>query len=155
MYIRKVEEKDFDSVLDLHLQLEDTEITFDSNLRARCYETEEGKDKLNKRIHNKNNIFLVAINEDEQVIGFIDGSVLEDAWWYKEKVISLDYICVDKKYRRENVATSLFQAFEEQAKQKEIKHIRVLAFVKNIPATSFYKKHGFDLYSAYYNKKIK
>ena len=46
MNIRKVNKEDFDDILNLQLQLEDTEIMFDCNLKERCYETNKGKEKL-------------------------------------------------------------------------------------------------------------
>lgn len=43
MNIRKVNKEDFDDILNLQLQLEDTEIKFDCNFKERCYETIKGK----------------------------------------------------------------------------------------------------------------
>ena len=46
MNIRKVLISDFEDILRLQLQLEDTEIVFDDNLVSHCYDTEEGRKKL-------------------------------------------------------------------------------------------------------------
>lgn len=99
MIIRKAEENDFKQVLNLQLELEDTECKFDSNLKERCYNTNEGKKKLKKRITEKNQIFLVAQNEDK-IVGFIDGKIMDEAIYHKQKVGILAHICVEKEYRK-------------------------------------------------------
>ena len=87
MKIRKVKKDDFEAILDLQLQLEDAEAVFDDNLKKHCYATEEGIKRLKKRISKRKNIFYVAV-EDNKVVGFIDGYIPEDEWWYVEKVLT-------------------------------------------------------------------
>lgn len=154
MNIRKGTMKDYDALLDLHLQLEAAEIQFDSNLVANCYSTEIGRERLKKRIRKRNSILLVCENDDGKVIGFVDGEVMNNAWWYHEKIAMLDYICVDKDYRRRGIAQMLFLEFEKKIYESGAKYIKLLAFPKNIPAVNFYKKHGLMEYSVYYQKKI-
>lgn len=155
MNIRKVKIEDFDEILKLSLVLEDAEIIFDDNLKYHCYETREGKKRLKKRISNKNNIFYVIENIDNKIIGFIDGRVSDDEWWYKEKVAYLDHLCVDEDYRKQKIATKLLNKFEIEAKKKGAKYIRILAFTNNEPAVSLYKNNNYIEYSTYYNKEIK
>ena len=154
MKIRKVIEDDYTDILKLQLQLEDVEIGFDNNLRSHCYETEKGKQKLKTRINNQNNIFYVAINDDNESIGFIDGNIPDDEWWYKDKVAYINHLCVEEKHRRLGVATKLLYCFEKTAKENGAKYIRLLAFSKNKPAITFYKNNNFMEYSTYYNKTI-
>ena len=154
MNIRKVNKGDFDDILNLQLQLEDTEIMFDCNLKERCYETNKGKEKLKNRINNEKNIFYVVVNENNKVIAFIDGNISDDEWWYKDSVAYLNHICVDESYRNRGVAKMLLKKFEETARQKGAHYVRLLAFHQNEPAISFYKNNGFAEYSTYYNKKL-
>ncbi len=154
MNIRKVNIKDFDDILNLSLQLEDTEAKFDDNLIEQCYATSRGKECLRKRIHNKKNICYVVTNENDKVIAFIDGNIPDDEWWYKDTVAYLNHICVDKYYRNQGIAKMLLNKFEMTAVEKGARQIRLLAFPQNKPAISFYTKNGFAEYSAYYNKKL-
>ena len=155
MKIRDAKKEDFDVILDLQLQLEDAEVVFDENLKKHFYDTEEGRKKLMKRITRKDNVFLVMENDDSKVIAFIDGSIPDDEWWYKEKVAYIDHLVVDKDYRKKGIATQLVNKFEELARKEGAIDIRLLAFPKNVPAVTFYNKNMFDSYSVYYNKRLK
>lgn len=154
MNIRKVSNEDFDDILNLQLKLEDIEIKFDCNLKERCYETIRGKEKLKNRINNENNIFYVAVNENNKVIAFIDGNIPNDEWWYKDSVAYLNHIYVDESYRNRGIAKMLLKQFEKTSHQKGAKYVRLLAFYQNELAISFYKNNGFAEYSTYYNKKL-
>ena len=97
---------------------------------------------------------LVYENDEGKVVGFVDGEVINKAWWYREKVAMLDYICGDEKYRRQDIAHMLFTEFENKAYNQGAKYIKLLAFPKNTPVINFYKKHGLMEYSVYYQKEI-
>ncbi len=153
MDIRKAEMKDFDAILKLQLELEDTECKFDTNLIERCYDTKVGKKKLEKKIKSKTQVFLVAKSNNE-VVGFIDGRIMDEAIWYKEKVGILEHICVGKEHRKNNVALSLMKEFELKMKTNGAKYIQILAFLNNEPAINLYKKQGYKEYSVYYSKKL-
>ena len=106
-----------------------------------------------KRIRSKSNIFFV-MEDDNKVVGFIDGNVPDDEWWYKEKVAYINHLCVDFSYRKKGIATELMAEFEKVAKELDAKNLRLLAFPNNKPAVTFYKKNGFLEYSTYYSKHI-
>ena len=154
MIIRKANINDFEDLLGLHLQIEDTEISFDSNLKPHAFDTDEGKKKIKKQIKDENYILLVCEENNNQVVGFIDGEVMEPSIVYYDKVAFLNHICVDKKYRRKGIGDLLFLAFQDEVAKQNAKYIRVLAFPKNTPAVSFYNKHNLLEYSVYYQKKI-
>ncbi len=122
MIIRKAKKNDFDSILKLQLELEDTEVKFDSNLKERCYETKDGKKKLLKRIKSKTQVFLVAESNDK-IVGFIDGRIMDKAIWYKEKVGILEHICVKQENRRTKIASSLLKEFESMLINMGAKYI--------------------------------
>lgn len=86
MIIRKAEKKDFDSILKLQFELEDTECKFDPNLIERCYGTNEGHKKLLERIKSKTQVFLVAESNNE-IVGFIDGRIMDEAYGIKRKLV--------------------------------------------------------------------
>ncbi len=59
MTIRKANINDFEGILDLHLQIEDTEIFFDSNLKPHAFATDGGKKKIKKQ---KNKLKMKTIS---------------------------------------------------------------------------------------------
>ena len=154
MDIRLVTEDDFNGILSLQLQLEATEAQFDDNLKERCYQTDRGKEKLKNRIGDSNNIFYVAVDKVGKIVGFLDGNIPNDEWWYKDTVAYLQHICVDQKCRKKGIATLLLKKFERTAKERGATYIRLLAFHNNREAISFYKKNDFIEYSTYYNKRL-
>lgn len=154
MNIRIPNIEDFDDILRLQVQLDNTELVFDTNLKDEQYSTDKGKEKLRNRINDKNIIFYVVTDESNKIIAFIDGSIPDDEWWYKEKVAYINHLCVDEKYRRQGIAKILLKEFEKVAKENDAKYIRLLAFPNNKPAISCYKNNGFSEYSTYYSKKI-
>lgn len=94
------------------------------------------------------------MGDDNKIVGFIDGNVPDDEWWYKKKVAYINHLCVASSYRKKGIATKLMVEFEKVAKELGTKYLRLLAFPNNKPAVTFYKKNGFLEYSTYYSKHI-
>ena len=152
MIIRKVTIEDYDKVVDLYKQLYDAERIFDNNLK-KSYEIDEKQEKIiKKRIKSRKEIFLVAEIENK-IVGLIDGYLI-DSIYHKEKVAYLDHLCVDKKYRNREIGTRLIKEFDNKAKKRGAKFIKLNAFENNIKAVNLYKKLGFKEYSIYYMKEI-
>ena len=88
--IRKVNIKDYNSVINLYKQLYDVEKVFDDNLIDEYKVDEKQENKIKKRIKSRKEIFLVA-EIDNKVVGLIDGYIIESLY-YKDKVSYLDHI---------------------------------------------------------------
>ena len=136
--IRKVNIKDYNSVINLYKQLYDVEKVFDDNLIDEYKVDEKQENKIKKRIKSRKEIFLVA-EIDNKVVGLIDGYIIESLY-YKNKVSYLDHICVDEKYRNNGIGTMLINEFSNFSKKKGAKFIKLNAFENNVPAINFYKK---------------
>ena len=152
MNIRKVNINDYDDVANLYTQLFDAEKGFDDNI-VDTYTIDEKVEKIiKKRIKSRKEIFLVA-EIDNKIVGLIDGYIIESIC-YKEKVAYLDHLCVDEKYRNNDIGSKLIDEFSKKVEKKGAKYIKLNAFEENIPAVSLYTKYGFEKYSIYYMKKI-
>lgn len=114
VFIRKATIDDFEPIQRLNLQIEEAEISFDSNLLEDCMLKEKGIKLLKKSLKDKKITHFVAIIDNE-IVGCIEGEVL-DAWYYKEKVGFLSHLCVDKKYRRRGIGTKLLERFTNEMK---------------------------------------
>ena len=95
----------------------------------------------------------MVAEKDNKIVGLIDGYIIASIY-YKEKISYLDHLCVDKKYRNNEIGSKLIEKFSEISKKRGAKYTKLNAFEKNIPAVSLYSKHGFESYSVYYMKKI-
>ena len=151
--VRKAKLNDFDAIFDLRKQLWKAELPFDTNLKKDYYETEEAKKELLKAIRARKNIFLVA-EENQKILGIVDGCMDSNCKYYNEKVGYLDHLCVDKNHRKQGIGKLLMDAFVEKMKEQGAKFIKINAFRKNEPAVSLYEKEGYQEYSVYYTKKI-
>lgn len=153
MIIRNVKSDDYDEILKLQLELEDVEVNFDNNLKRHCYNTKKGQEKLKKRILNKKSIFYIA-EENGEIVGFIDGYIADDEWWYEEQIAYLDHFIVKSEYRNKGIGTILLNSFEEKIKEYGITKIKLLVFQGNSNAIKFYKSNSYEDYSIYLKKEL-
>jgi mycothiol synthase len=93
---------------------------------------------------------LVTLNNEGEVIGFIQGVIKERE---SESVGYVKLLCVDSNYRRKGVATTLYSKVEEQIKNEGAKKIRVYESYPNYympgvdpfytEAICFFERNGF------------
>lgn len=82
---------------------------------------------------NKDFIFLI----NDEPIGLISFSVIYDR-------IELNYIWVDKLYRKKGIASKMI---EFMCNNDDIKNITLEVSIENKPAIELYKKYGFKIVS--------
>lgn len=151
--LRKAKKEDFDKIKKLLNQLWDTEKVFYENLKDSYYISEKTNKELLADIVSRKKIFLVAEYKNE-IIGLIDGKIIDDLEAYKEKIAYINRFVVDESYRKNGVGKLLIDEFSKIVKQKECKYLKLNAFEQNIPAIDFYKNYGFEEYSIMYMKKM-
>ncbi len=98
-----------------------------------------------ERVGNINNdvIELIAIN-NEEVVGYLNINKLYNPinniyYGY------INYVCVLKKFRRRNIATSLFKEVEDIAKREEMIYLELTSNSKRIEAHKLYTKLNFKM----------
>ena len=148
MKIRKVNIEDYLEVINLYTQLHDAEKEFDDNLVEELIIDENQEKKIKRRMKSRKEIFLVAELENK-VVGLIDGFIIDDIF-FKEKIAYLDHICVDKKFRNNEIGTKLIKEFQKQSQKKGAKFVKLNAFKKNTNAIKLYEKLGFKEHSSFY-----
>ena len=152
--IRKAKKADFDKILKLAKELHEAELPFDKNLNKNYYNNKKEIKDLKKSISSRKKVFLVA-ESDNDVIGYVNGYLIDKEEVYIQKVAYLDHLCVSEKYRKQGIGKMLIDEFTKIMKEKGVKFIKLNAFENNIPAVSLYKKENFKEYSIYYMKEIK
>jgi ribosomal-protein-alanine N-acetyltransferase len=79
--------------------------------------------------------FLIY-KKNNEIIGFVDFSYIYDR-------IEINYIFVKEDYRKQNIATELFNYILEFCKENKCENITLEVNENNIPAVKFYLKNGF------------
>ena len=86
-------------------------------------------------LQNKNTVIFKAVL-DGKTVGFANGS------WVLDEGELLN-IAVLENYRNMGIAGELFNFLEKYLKEKKVRKIFLEVREKNLPAISFYEKHGF------------
>ncbi len=73
----------------------------------------------------------------------------------KERWCYISDLYVEKEYRRKGIGSELIKYIEEQAKQRDVKKIRLIIWKENEPAMEFYRKNDFKIVGYLLEKQIK
>lgn len=107
---------------------------------------------VEKKIKNKDEIMLVAVNDDDEVLGYTMSKIID----VKENGILLGYrkmyiddVCVDSAYRKLGIGKKLMEAtkLEAQKANCHLAELNVWAFNEN--AVNFYKSCGMTVQRMY------
>lgn len=107
---------------------------------------------VEKKIKNKEEIILVAVNDDDEVMGYTMSKIID----VKENGILLGYrkmyiddVCVDSAFRKLGIGKKLMEATKLEAEKADchIAELNVWAFNKN--AINFYKSCGMTVQRMY------
>lgn len=150
--IRKAGLEDLTSIQKLNDNLFDLEFNnFDDTLKREWALEKEGQEYFEDMI--KNEIVFVAQIEEE-IVGYLAGSICEEISYIKETFAELDNMCIDDEYRRFGIGTLLMDEFKKYCKEKNMQNIKVTASAKNNRAIQFYMKNGFEDYNVTLKFKI-
>ena len=115
---------------------------------------EAQKKWLSGFIGNDKAIFLLAVIE-EKVVGFIVGEKM-DREPHRNVIehLSISELAVDENYRRQNIATDLFNKIKKEARNRfRLSEVELTVYGRNKPAIEFYKSLGMELlYSNFIGK---
>jgi PhnO protein len=124
---------------------EDADRIFDfiSWLEEAIFDKTDFKKIYLENISNENNIYLVAVDESEEAIGFISCHG-QDLLHHGGMTFEIQELYVDRQYRERGVAHSLIKALFEELKTNECVSIEVAVNKERKLAHSFYSKLGFS-----------
>ena len=107
------------------------------------------KDNLDKYLDAPSSLLFTA-TYNEKIIGFLIAKNLLD-------FIDLDYILIDKNFRRQNIATNLLNELRNYCQKNNIPKILLEVRNSNTAAISFYLKNKFkqiNIRKKYYSSPI-
>ena len=123
------------------------------------YGTEKYTENQLKEIFTNNSTpVFVATNENDEVIGYVfciiqqnkNDNILTDI-----KTLYIDDLCVDEKYRREHIGTTLLNYVFDYAKQTGCYNVTLNVWNLNQDALNFYIHNGMIPLKIYVEKIIK
>jgi PhnO protein len=120
----------------------DTIFSFISHLEETSFDPESFRERYEENIKSTSVIYLVAVNEREDVTGFISchgQSLLH----HEGKVFEIQEMYVAKNYRDRGIGKVLFAALEERLAKAGCEILEVTTKDKRSEAKKFYLKLGF------------
>lgn len=147
MEIRRANYKDVEKLNDLLLQVCEVHHKGRSDLfkkGAKKYTDEE----LISIIHNSETPILVAVNNDDKVLGYVfcifkqytDNNILNDV-----KTLYIDDLCVDENHRGKHIGSMLYDAALELAKENGCYNVTLNVWELNDDAKRFYNSKGMNV----------
>lgn len=138
--ILKATIKDIDQVTALNQELFYDGYRFDNTLNVDW--PKKNRKYYQEKIEGKKATTLIA-KDDDQVVGYLIGSIKEEDWRKVKEIAELENMLVDKKYRGKGIGSQLIQEFIKWAKKMGMKRAKVLASFDNKDAIGVYKKNSF------------
>ena len=144
MTIRRAVEKDMDRILALLTQV--LEIHADARPDIFIHGTTKyTREELGQVLRDENSPVYVAVDGDDTVMGYV-------FCVFKEQPLSsnmvpfqsvyIDDLCVDEKYRGQQIATQLFAYVRELARSRVCYEVTLNVWRGNDGARAFYEKMG-------------
>jgi ribosomal protein S18 acetylase RimI-like enzyme len=99
-----------------------------------------------KKFLEKSNLGIIC--KDRKIVGFI--LVGKNYSSQKPKTAWLRYVFVDKKHRREKIASKLLDYAIRKLKELGKKDLEADVYTKNNSSIKFFKSHGFKTEESYY-----
>lgn len=145
MSIRNAKIKDINKILELLIEV----CNVHSSLRSDIFipnQTKYTYQELLKLITETNNPIFVYTNSADEVIGYIFCIINEVHGnnLVPHKTLYIDDICVDKNFRRNNIASSLIEYVFAFAKTSGCYNVTLNVWANNEEAIKLYEKYGLE-----------
>ena len=141
--IRNCKEKDFDKI---EMLLKDVKMLH-RNLRPDIFspkETKYTKEEIEHIINSKDKGIFVAVNDNDEVIGYTFYEILIPAsdQLVHNKTLYIDDLCIDSNFRGNGIGTKLYEYTLKFAKEIDCYNLTLNVWYDNKKALEFYKKIG-------------
>lgn len=120
----------------------DTVFSFISHLEERTFDFNRFKEKYSDNLGREEVIYLVAVNETDDVVGFISCHG-QELLHHEGLVFEIQEMYIARNYRDNGIGKALFAALVEKLGKAECESLEVTTHVKRTDAKRFYMKLGF------------
>ncbi len=152
--IREYKEADRRAVIDLVVELQDAEASFEVDRYPGAEVAEKYFSQILTPIIAKGKI-LVAVN-DEQVVAFTSFEIEtdDDVISKIKEVLCTTDVVVSKDFRRQGIAAMLLEAVKQYAKERNIRYVKVNTLARNTAMQNALDKNGFRPYEFTYISEL-
>ena len=145
--IRKAKLSELKTIQDLNKALFESDSDKDAELNMN-WPYEDGKEYFEGAIKGTTGVCFVA-EENGEIIGYLAGSIKKVVPSFRPvRRSEVENMLVKEEYRSKGIGAELMAAFIDWSRSNGIKYVFVQAYSSNTGAINFYKKQGFDPYSA-------
>lgn len=123
----------------------------DSFIPIKCLYTVEEYKKL---INNLEYIVIVAVDENESVIGVCITSIRGKSNMVSKKIAYIEALCVAKNMQRKFIGKRLFEENEKRIRTMKISRIDLMVWNFNKDAISFYQSIGMKVQRCILEKEL-
>ncbi len=120
----------------------DTVFSFISHLEERTFDFNRFKEKYSDNLDREEVIYLVAVNETDEVIGFISCHG-QELLHHEGQVFEIQEMYVARNYRDRGIGKALFAVLIEKLGKTDCESLEVTTQIKRADAKRFYLKLGF------------
>jgi len=113
------------------------------------FTAEQVENNVRKLIGSPENLLLVAVDEEDEVVGFIHASNHDPV--YAPPMKDIMAVAIDESYRHIGIGSRLIKAVEEWARATGAHGIRTNSGIEQKSAVRFYKSCGFEYIKTLYN----
>lgn len=137
--IRRAKENETNIIDDLLTMLiHDERINYDDNINPSF----KVNNWYSRYVNDESRILLVDV-EDDKIVAFIYGYMVNEDSVILNKRAVLDALYVKEEYRNHGIASSLVKEFLKWSNEKNVKYIEVSVMAKNSVAKKLYKNNNF------------
>jgi ribosomal protein S18 acetylase RimI-like enzyme len=129
----------------------DSVFNFISHLEERSFDFESFKVKFKENIEKPDILYLVAVGEEDEALGFIS-SHGQNPLRLEGKLFEIQEIYVTKSCRGKGIEQLLFAGLEDRISKLDCERLEVSADIDRLDAKKFYIKLGFSGVLARYVK---
>ncbi len=144
MILRKLTETDYPAVLEQYRELDELHV----NARPDYFLTRKKEDVFPKEhfvhaLEDPDCLLMGAFDGQGRITGTIRATLWQQSGMVKDlKTVCLDDIYVLPEYRRQGIATGLYQAVEQWAREQEANRIDLHVWSFNADALALYRTWG-------------
>lgn len=150
IFIKEAIKDDIEEINNLLTDLIQDERQYDENINKNY----AVKNYYEQFFEKKDYCVIVAKDENNNILGYGFGFIMDYGKVYDNKVAQLDAVYIKPEYRKKGIARQIIQYFAEWSKNNKVSYIELKVCNNNNKAIGLYEKEGFSTDKKILKKKL-